>query len=65
MKCTCGNSVLQKAGTRVKARIRGPLVFDGDTCTASCYWCKRLVELPFQLKPDAAVPGQTFFVQKR
>lgn len=64
MRCACGNSVLQKSGTRIKARIRGPLVFDGEKCTASCYWCKRPVELPFQLKPDVQVPGQTFHINR-
>jgi hypothetical protein len=64
MRCECGNSVLQKSGERVRARIRGPLVFDGQRCTASCYWCKRPVELPVQLKPGTQVSGQTFLISR-
>jgi hypothetical protein len=56
--------VLQKAGGRVKARIRGPLIFDGSKCMASCYWCKRSVELPLQLKPGIQVAGQTFLIKR-
>ena len=64
MRCECGNAVLQKSGTRVKVRIQGPLVFDGGKCLAKCYWCKRPVELPLQLKPDTEVPGTTFIINQ-
>ncbi len=64
MRCVCGNSLLQKSGDRVRVRTTGPLVFDGQKCMAKCYWCKRPVELPLQLKPGTEVPGETFTISR-
>jgi len=64
MRCKCANKVLQKSGDRVRMRIHGPLVIDGDRCLAKCFWCKRDVELPLQLKPDVQIPGETFLVRR-
>lgn len=64
MRCVCKHKLLQKSGERIRVRIEGPLVIDGGKCMAKCYWCKRPVELPLQLKPDVQVPGETFLVSR-
>ena len=57
----CNNAVLQKSEEGTKVRIRGPLMFKGDTCIAQCYWCRGPIELPMRLNKGA---GETFIISR-
>jgi len=63
---SCKNRVLQRAGTKVRLRVQGPVVFDADgRCTSRCYWCKAEVDLPLRIAEGAKISGESFIVPKR
>jgi RNase P subunit RPR2 len=59
MRCPrCKNKLLQKSGTRIRVRTKGPLVFTEDgSCSAQCYWCGEPVAVPLALRESVAVDG--------
>jgi pyruvate-formate lyase-activating enzyme len=66
MRCPhCKNHVLQKSGTQIRLRTRGPLTFDEDgICRTECYWCHTPVEIPIEIKQDVALPLERFILRK-
>ena len=64
LRCKCGHSLLQKAGDRVRVRIRGPIIIDGQKTLAKCYWCKRDVEIPLQLQPGLQLAGEKYTIKR-
>lgn len=65
MRCPhCKNQVLQKSGAKTRLRIEGPVVFTEDGATAKCYWCKRQVELPIEIKAGTPLAAERFIIQK-
>lgn len=55
MKCTCGGSILQKSVDGVRIRLDGPITFKDGLAKAKCFWCKKEVTLPIELKKGAAI----------
>lgn len=65
MRCpNCDNHILQKSGSVTKVRIRGRIVIENGKCTAQCYWCKSMVEVPLQIADEITVPSERFILSR-
>lgn len=65
MKCTCGGSLVQKSIDGYRIRSDGPITVSGDGLVkAKCFWCKKEVTLPLELKKAALVPQERFILKK-
>lgn len=66
MRCPhCKNRILQKSGSTAKLRVDGPVTFTDDgLCKAKCYWCKRPVEVPIQIREGTHLEAERFVLQK-
>jgi len=64
MRCPrCKNKLLQKSGTRIRVRTKGPLVFTEDgACSAQCYWCNEPVMVPIELRKSVDLDGERFVI---
>ena len=64
MRCpNCNNKIIQKTGNTTRIRAGGPVEFDdGGKCRTKCYWCKKDVELPLQLKENVDIPSERFVI---
>lgn len=64
IKCECKNSILQKAEDgSVKLRLTGPIVFSPEgVATSNCYWCKKTVSVPIELKKASTPQVERFII---
>lgn len=68
MRCPhpdCKGKLLQKVGSETRVRIDHPIIVNEDgVCRAKCHWCKKIVEVPLQIKDGVVLPSEKFVIGK-
>lgn len=66
MRCPhCKNKLLQKSGSKTRLRTEGVHEWDEEgVCTAKCFWCKSMVEIPVQIRDGITVESEQFILRK-